>query len=99
MRSYLYPAFTLESEDFERVLPSAIKFSQTYDVPCRILKEGDLYLLSFEDKAVSRGIVYGHQHEKELDSKFHKYTICDVFYLSKEEFDKGKGLILDESGE
>ncbi|MEG6520406.1 hypothetical protein [Desulfotomaculum sp. 1211_IL3151] len=98
MRSYLYPAFTLEPEDFEKVLPAAVKFSQTYEVPCRFLKEGDLYLLSFEDKAVSRGIVYGHQHEKELESKFQKYTICDVFYLSKKEFEKGKGLSLNESG-
>ncbi|ABO49023.1 hypothetical protein Dred_0477 [Desulforamulus reducens MI-1] len=96
MRSYLYPAFTLESEDFERVLPSAIKFSQTHNVPCRVLREANLFIISFEDKAVSRGIIYGHQLEKEMDHKFSKYAICDVFYLSKEQFEKGKGINNDK---
>lgn len=89
MRSHLYPAFTMEPEDFERALPAAIKFSQTHDIPCRVLRDGDTYTICFEDKAVSRGFVYGHQHEKELDRKFRKYAMYDVFYLNKEDFVKG----------
>lgn len=89
MRSHLYPAFTMESEDFERALPKAIKFSQAHDLPCRVLKQGDLYAICFEDKAVNRGIVYGYLHEKELESKFGNYTIGEVIFLSKEEFAQG----------
>ncbi|MEW6063856.1 MAG: hypothetical protein ACOY3U_00180 [Bacillota bacterium] len=95
MRSHLYPAFTMEPEDFERALPAAIKFSQNHDIPCRVLRQGDLYTLCFEDKAVSRGIVYSHRYEEELDRKFRKYAIYDVVYLTKEEF--AKGLSCDQS--
>lgn len=89
MRSYLYPAFTMESEDFERALPQAIKFSQTHQLPCRVIKEGDLFAICFQDKAISQGIVYGHQYEKELDSKFSKYAIMEIIYLRQEDFEKG----------
>ncbi|SHE92119.1 hypothetical protein SAMN02745133_01431 [Desulforamulus putei DSM 12395] len=89
MRSYLYPAFTMEPEDFERALPAAVKFSQTHDIPCRVLRQGELYTICFKDKAVARGIVYGHRYEKELDRTFRKYAIYDVVYLKKEEFEKG----------
>ncbi|GAB6158786.1 hypothetical protein JCM39194_19860 [Desulfotomaculum varum] len=89
MRSYLYPAFTMEPDEFERALPAAVKFSQTHHIPCRVLKQGDLYTLCFEDKAVARGIVYGHRYEVELDRAFRKYAIDDVVYLKKEEFEKG----------
>lgn len=89
MRSYLYPTFTMESEDFEKALPLAIKFSQTHEVACRVIKEGELYGLCFEDKAIAKGIVYGHQYEKELDKKFSKYSICEIIYLKKADFEKG----------
>ncbi|MDO7786978.1 hypothetical protein [Desulforamulus aquiferis] len=89
MRSYLYPAFTMEPEDFERALPTAIKISKTYDIPCRVLKQGDLYAICFQDKAVSKGIVYGHLYEKELDKNLGKYAITDVFYLTQEDFEQG----------
>lgn len=88
MRSYLYPAFTMESEDFERALPVALKFSKTYGLPCRVIKEGDLYAICFRDKAVSRGIVYSHLYEKELEKNLGKYAASDVFYLSQEEFER-----------
>ncbi|AEG61621.1 hypothetical protein [Desulforamulus ruminis] len=89
MRSYLFPAFTMESEDFERALPMALKFSKSHNIPCRVLKEGDLYAICFRDKAIARGIVYGHLHEKELDKNFGKYAIADTVYLREEDFERG----------
>jgi len=79
----------MESEDFERVLPAALKFSKTHDLPCRILKNGDLYSICFQDKAVSRGIVYSHLHEKEMEKNFGKYAIIDVYYVSQQDFEQG----------
>ncbi|SHK22858.1 hypothetical protein [Desulforamulus aeronauticus] len=89
MRSHLYPAFTMESEEFERALPVAMKFSKTHEVPCRVLREGTLYAICFEDVAVPRGIVYGHQYEKELEKKLGKYAIQEIVYLSREQFEQG----------
>ncbi|AEF95264.1 hypothetical protein Desca_2436 [Desulfotomaculum nigrificans CO-1-SRB] len=89
MRSNLYPAFIMESEDFELALPIAVQFAKNHDIPCRVLKEGDLYTICFEDRAVSRGIVYGHRYEKELDQTFSKYALTDVIYLSKDDFERG----------
>lgn len=79
----------MESEDFERALPAALKISKTYDIPCRVIKQGDLYAICFQDKAVSKGIVYGHLYENELDKNLGKYSITDVFYLKQEDFEKG----------
>lgn len=89
MRSYLYPAFIMELEDFEVALPIAVRFSKKHDIPCRVLQEGDLYTICFEDKAIPKGIVYGHRYEKELDKNLSKYAIMDVIYLNKGDFERG----------
>lgn len=88
MRSYLYPAFAMEPEDFEKALPAAIKISKTLDIPCRFIKQGSLYTICFQDKAVSKGIVYSHLNEKEMDKSLGKYAVTEVFYLTKDEYEK-----------
>jgi hypothetical protein len=79
----------MESDDFEKALPVALKLSKAHDLPCRVLKQGDLYAICFQDKAVPKGIVYGHVYEKELTKSLSKYAITDVVYLKKEEFEQG----------
>ncbi len=93
MRSYLYPTFTLDNENFERALPIALSLSKKFQLPCRIWKSGDWFAISFQDKAINHGFYYSHQHENDLRAAFERYADFKLIYAKENIFAQGKDLV------
>lgn len=92
MRSYLYPSFALDDDNFEKAIPVAMNLSQEYNLPCRFLKKGQYYIIVFKDQAINQGFYYTHRHAEQLVSTLEKSADFQLVYSSEKSFIIGKEL-------
>lgn len=93
MPNYVYPTFMLDTDDFEKALPTLTKLVGAVNLPCRYWRKDSQYAITFKDEAINKVIYCIAHHEHMMIDYLTPVVAFELTYTDADTFNSGKELL------